>query len=85
MAEEEKAFDLLSLAAAFARKKGISLNDPELVQRFFADAGPRLAEALANPGMLRGARAERLPAPRSSPLDGQQRASRWRPPRSSHR
>ncbi len=46
--------------AVFARKNGIKLNDPTLVDRFMADAAPRLREALADPALIHGSRVERL-------------------------
>jgi len=55
-----KAFDLLASVAAFARKQGIPLNDPTLVERFMVDAAPRLKEALADPTLIHGSRTERL-------------------------
>lgn len=55
-----KAFDLLAAVATFAREHGIGLNDPALVERFMADAAPRLKEALADPALLHGSRTERL-------------------------
>lgn len=55
-----KAFDLLGSVAVFARSNGIALNDPTLVDRFLADAGPRLREALADPTLIHGSRVERL-------------------------
>jgi hypothetical protein len=56
----EKAFDLLALAAAFAQRHGLDLNDPGLVERFLADAAGRLKAALADPTLLHGARTERM-------------------------
>jgi hypothetical protein len=56
----EKAFDLLALAAAFARRHELDLNDPALVERFLADAADRLKAALADPTLLHGARTERM-------------------------
>jgi hypothetical protein len=56
----QKAFDLLASVAVFARKHGIALNDPTLVERFMADAGPRLREALSDPTLIHGSRIERL-------------------------
>lgn len=55
-----KAFDLLASVAAFARDHDIALNDPSLVERFIADATPRLKEALADPALIHGSRTERL-------------------------
>lgn len=55
-----KAFDLLASVAAFAREKGIALNDPSLVARFIADAEPRLKAALSDPTLIHGSRTERL-------------------------
>lgn len=56
----EKAFDLLALAAAFAQRYGLDLNDPALVERFLADAADRLKAALADPTLLHGVRTERM-------------------------
>lgn len=58
--KRQKAFDLLASVAVFARKHGIALNDPTLVERFIADAEPRLREALSNPTLIHGSRIERL-------------------------
>lgn len=58
--KRQKAFDLLASVAIFARKNGIALNDPELVDRFMADAAPRLREALADPTLIHGSRIERM-------------------------
>ncbi|MCG3056968.1 hypothetical protein KZ287_32905, partial [Escherichia coli] len=58
--KRQKAFDLLASVAVFARKNGIKLNDPTLVDRFMADAAPRLREALADPALIHGSRVERL-------------------------
>lgn len=55
-----KVFDLLALAAAFAQRHGLSLNDTALVEQFLADAAPRLKAALADPTLLHGARTERM-------------------------
>lgn len=55
-----KAFDLLASVAAFARDHAIALNDPSLVERFVADATPKLKEALADPTLIYGSRTERL-------------------------
>lgn len=55
-----KAFDLLASVAAFAREHAIALNDPSLVERFIADAEPKLKEALADPTLIHGSRTERL-------------------------
>ncbi len=55
-----KAFDLLASVASFAREHRIALNDPALVERFMADAAPRLKEALADPALIHGSRTERL-------------------------
>lgn len=56
----QKAFDLLAPVAVFARRNGIALNDPTLIDRFMADAAPRLREALADPALIHGSRVERL-------------------------
>ena len=58
--QAKNAFDLLELAAAFPQRHGVGLNDPALVERFLADATPRLKAALADPAPLHGARAERM-------------------------
>ncbi|WP_439500451.1 hypothetical protein [Aminobacter ciceronei] len=58
--KRQKAFELLASAAIFARKNGIALNDPALVERFMADAEPRLQEALSDPALIHGSRIERL-------------------------
>ncbi|WP_320188557.1 hypothetical protein RMS29_026775 (plasmid) [Agrobacterium rosae] len=58
--KKKKAFDLLALIAIFARTNGIGLNDPTLVERFLADAEPRLREALGDPALIHGSRVERL-------------------------
>lgn len=58
--KRQKAFDLLASVAVFARKNGIALNDPTLIERFMADAAPRLQEALADPMLIHGSRVERL-------------------------
>jgi len=55
-----KAFDLLALAAAFAQRHGVGINDPALVERFLADALPRLKAALSDPTLLHGVRTERM-------------------------
>lgn len=55
-----KAFDLLASVAAFAREKGIALNDPSLVARFMADAERRLKAALSDTTLIHGSRTERL-------------------------
>ena len=55
-----KAFDLLTSVAAFARERGVALNDPTLVAQFIADAEPRLKEALSDPVLIHGSRTERL-------------------------
>ena len=55
-----KAFDLLASVAAFAREDAIALNDPSLVERFVADATPKLEKALADATLIHGSRTERL-------------------------
>ena len=55
-----KAFDLLALVATFAQQHNLGLNDPALVERFLADAAPRLKTALADPTLIHGARTERM-------------------------
>ncbi|WP_198963546.1 hypothetical protein [Sinorhizobium fredii] len=58
--KRQKAFDLLASVAVFARRNGVALNDPTLVDRFMADIAPRLREALADPTLVHGSRIERL-------------------------
>lgn len=58
--KRQKAFELLASVAIFARKNGIALNDPALVERFMADAEPRLRDALSDPALIHGSRIERL-------------------------
>lgn len=55
-----KAFDLLALVAGFAQQNNLALNDPALVDNFFADAAPSLKTALADPTLIHGARTERM-------------------------
>lgn len=55
-----KAFDLLASVAAFAREQRLTLNDPTLIERFTRDAAQKLQEALADPALIHGSRAERL-------------------------
>lgn len=55
-----KAFDLLALVATFAQQHNLGLNDPALVERFLADASPRLKTALADPALIHGVRTERM-------------------------
>ncbi|MCF3946951.1 hypothetical protein [Acidiphilium iwatense] len=55
-----KAFELLASVAAFAREKGIAMNDPSLVTQFIGDAEPRLKAALSDPPLIHGSRTERL-------------------------
>lgn len=55
-----KDFDLLAVAAAFAKRKGLALNDPAFIEAFLADAGPRLKDALGDSPLLYGQRTERL-------------------------
>lgn len=57
---QSKAFDLLASVAAFARDHAIALNDPALIERFVADATPKLEEALTDPTLIHGSRTERL-------------------------
>ncbi|MBP2463794.1 MULTISPECIES: hypothetical protein [unclassified Rhizobium] len=59
-AKRQKAFDLLASVAVFACKNGIALTDKTLVERFMADAEPRLREALADLALIHGSRVERL-------------------------
>lgn len=58
--KRQKAFDLLASVAIFARKNGIPLNDLTLADRFMADAGPRLREAITDPVLVHGSRIERM-------------------------
>lgn len=55
-----KPFDLLALLAAFARARGIALDDPSLIDAFTADATRQITWALADSVLLHGMRAERL-------------------------
>ncbi|WP_206364931.1 hypothetical protein [Sphingomonas panacis] len=55
-----KAFDLLASLAAFAQANRIALNDPTLIDRFMADARPKLETALADMSLVHGSRTERL-------------------------
>lgn len=55
-----KPFDLLALLAAFARARGIALDDPALIATFTDDASGQLKRALNDPALLYGTRAERL-------------------------
>ncbi|WP_430415263.1 hypothetical protein [Parasphingorhabdus sp.] len=57
---KSKAFDLLALAAAFAKEKNISLTDPLFVDRFVSDAAVRLSEALDDAPLMHGSRTEKL-------------------------
>lgn len=56
----KKDFDLLALAATFAQRQGLSLNDPAFVERFFDDAAHRLKVALGDPTLIHGSRTERM-------------------------
>jgi hypothetical protein len=47
-----KPFDLLGVAAAFAKEHGIPLNDPSLVDRFMTAAAPRLTAALRDSALI---------------------------------
>nr|WP_153367030.1 hypothetical protein [Agrobacterium rosae] len=51
---------MLASVAIFARRNRIKLSDPSLIDRFMADATPRLREALADPALIHGSRVERL-------------------------
>jgi hypothetical protein len=55
-----KAFDLLASLAAFAQQNRITLNDPTLIDRFMADARPKLEAALSDVALIHGSRTERL-------------------------
>jgi len=55
-----KDFDLLAVAAAFAKRKGLALNDPAFIESFLVDAGPRLKGVLGDSPLLYGQRTERL-------------------------
>ena len=55
-----KAFNLLAIAATFAQEHNLSLNDPAFIERFLADAAPRLQTALADPTLIHGSRTERM-------------------------
>ena len=55
-----KAFDLLALVARFAQQNKLALNDPALVDKFFAEAAPSLKTALSDPTLIHGARTERM-------------------------
>jgi hypothetical protein len=57
---QSKAFDLLASLAVFAQRNRIALNDPVLIDRFMADARPRLESALADKTLIHGSRTERL-------------------------
>lgn len=57
---QPKAFDLLTALAAFAKRNRIALNDPMLIDRFMADARPRLESALSDSTLIHGSRTERL-------------------------
>lgn len=57
---QPKAFDLLASLAAFAQREGIALNDRTLIDRFMADARPRLETALSDATLIHGSRTERL-------------------------
>lgn len=57
---QSKAFDLLASLAAFAQRNRIPLNDPALIDRFMADARPRLESALADKTLIHGSRTEKL-------------------------
>lgn len=56
----KKDFDLLAVAAAFAKHKGVPLNDPAFVEVFLADAALRLKDVLSDNPLLYGTRTERL-------------------------
>ena len=56
----KKDFDLLAVAAAFAKHKGVPLNDPAFVEVFLADAAQRLKDVLSDNPLLYGTRTERL-------------------------
>lgn len=56
----KKEFDLIALAAAYAREQGIPLNHPGLADRFSDAAATRLRSALADPVLLHGSRTQNL-------------------------
>lgn len=60
VASKQKAFDLLTELARFASDQRVSLNDPTVIEQFFAHSEPRLREALADKILMHGARTERL-------------------------
>lgn len=57
---QSKPFDLFASLAAFAQQNQIALNDATLIDRFMADARPRLERALTDAPLVHGSRTERL-------------------------
>lgn len=55
-----KDFDLLAQLGAFARANDIPLTDPNIMDRFAADIGPRLQAAIRDRNLVYGMRTERL-------------------------
>lgn len=58
--KKKPPIDLIALVARYAHAKRIPLNAPDLLDRFLADARTELGDALANPILLHGLRAESL-------------------------
>jgi hypothetical protein len=56
----KKEFDLVALAAAYARDTGIPLNHPGLAESFSEAAAKRLRGALTDPLLLHGSRTQNL-------------------------
>ncbi|MDP5281412.1 hypothetical protein Q9Q95_20975 [Sphingomonas sp. DG1-23] len=55
-----KDFDLLTQLARFAHANDVALSEPELIERFTADAVPRLQSAIKDRDLVFGMRTERL-------------------------
>jgi hypothetical protein len=55
-----QGFDLLIELARFSSERSVPLNDPSIIDRFFADTGPRLKKALEDKALMHGARTESL-------------------------
>ena len=55
-----KDFDLVAGIAKFSKDAGIELNDPVLLDAYWTEIKPRLAEALADKQLIFGMRTERL-------------------------
>lgn len=55
-----KDFDLLAQLAAFGRANGIPLTEPDIADRFAADAAVRLRAAVGDRNLVYGMRTERL-------------------------